>query len=117
LDSLTDKQRRSIKGTINEFFNIKDKDEVCECVKEMELSSKACWIEKFALVVIETSPKDSMKRDMLAEVVGYLKSKSVVSDKDVKTGLDNVREFIPDIAIDVPLAPKYFKAFEEACTK
>merc|ERR1711871_438797 len=70
---LTDKQARSLKGTLNEFMNIKDNNEVKCCVEEYKLPNNAVWVEGTILYAInDLKFKDSAGRQSLMDMLNYL---------------------------------------------
>merc|ERR1711865_410743 len=104
--------KKKIKSTLRKYQNIEDKNEAVLCFQEMGKLADAATVSEIVLeMVLNSAPKDERKRKAMAELLVYLQSKKILTATDVKTGIDRLAEFMDDIKIDIPMAPKFFDTF------
>ena len=72
----------------------------------MELDGKGSAAESEALNI-----------DAMAALFGFLVRNAIVSDNQVKKGVDRLHKILPDLALDVPAAPKLLAAFEKMASE
>lgn len=51
--------------------------------------------------------------DAMAALFGFLVRNAIVSDNQIKKGVDRLHQLLPDISLDVPAAPSLLEAFEK----
>jgi programmed cell death protein 4 len=55
--------------------------------------------------------------DAMAALFGFLVRNAIVSDNQVKKGVDRLHKILPDLSLDVPAAPALLEAFEKMASE
>jgi translation initiation factor 4G len=96
--------KRKSKNIIEEYFNIRDKKELAECIKELDDSH---YLELFAEETLTVVEKKSEDVDTMCDVVDYLLSENLIDKQTYVKAFKKFMEGYEDLVIDVPQAPKY----------
>ena len=113
--------KKDMDQLLQEYLLSRELDEAARCVKEldaphfhhelvkrgvfaaMELDGKGASIDTEAL----------SNMDAMAALFGFLVRNAIVSDNQVKKGVDRLHKILPDLSLDVPAAPQLLEAFEK----
>ncbi|KAG2181304.1 hypothetical protein INT43_008887 [Umbelopsis isabellina] len=96
--------KRKIKNMLDEFYGIKDKNELYECIKDLGSNEFHPQLVQQAMGVVEQKVEDI---ELTKEAFTGIQERDLISKEDWKKGLDLFMEIYEDLRIDVPLAPKY----------
>jgi len=113
--------KKDMDQLLQEYLLSRELDEAARCVKELDAPHFHHELVKrgvFAAmeldgkgISIDTEALPNM--DAMAALFGFLVRNAIVSDNQVKKGVDRLHKILPDIALDVPAAPKLLGAFEK----
>ncbi|KAI9259966.1 armadillo-type protein [Helicostylum pulchrum] len=92
--------KRKCKNILEEYFNVRDKKELSECVKELEDAHYIVLFIGEMLAVVEKKAEDVERMTQVMEFLELEKELYVKAFKSFMEGYD-------DLTIDVPQAPKY----------
>ncbi|KAG2236616.1 hypothetical protein INT48_000171 [Thamnidium elegans] len=95
-----DAVKRKCKNILEEYFNIRDKKELSECVKELDDPHYIFLFIGEMLTVVEKKAEDVERMVQVMEFLELEKDLYVKAFKNFMEGYD-------DLTIDVPQAPKY----------
>ncbi|CAN0181225.1 unnamed protein product, partial [Phaeothamnion confervicola] len=97
--------RRRGRDAFDEYAVGGDLDEAALCFRELQ-PAEHLWavVAECANVVLERRDAD---RRALARLLAALASRGILGEGDLRRGLSDVLEFLPDIEIDVPMATAY----------
>jgi programmed cell death protein 4 len=105
---------------LQEYLLGRELDEAARCVKELAAPHYHHELVKrgvFAAMeldgkkgVVETNTNSNM--DAMAALFGFLVRNVIVSENQVKKGLDRLHKILPDLSLDVPEASNLLAAFE-----
>ncbi|KAI8393552.1 uncharacterized protein BYT42DRAFT_551440 [Radiomyces spectabilis] len=99
-----DAVKRKAKNTLEEYYNIRDKKELYECVKEFdELDHRVILVTQM-LSVVEKKENDV---NMVCEMIGDLYKENLIEKEAFIKALQPFMEGYEDLTIDVPQAGKY----------
>ncbi|CEP09178.1 hypothetical protein [Parasitella parasitica] len=105
LPKLTNQEiKRKSKNILEEYFSIRDKKELFECVKELDDSDYLVVFIGEMLTAVERKAKDV---DDMCKVIEYLNSENLLSKNLYIKAFKQFMEGFDDLTIDVPQAPKY----------
>ena len=106
---------------LQEYLLSRELDEAARCVKELEAPHFHHELVKrgvFAAMemdgkgaAVESDALSNM--DAMAALFGFLVRNAIVSDNQVKKGVDRLHKILPDLSLDVPAAPTLLEAFEK----
>lgn len=105
--------KRKSKNIIEEYFSIRDKKELAECVKELDDQHYLELFTEQMLTVVEKKAEDV---DTMCDVMTYLLSEKLIDKEIYVKSFKAFMETFDDLAIDVPQAPKYIAKLLEAST-
>ena len=94
----TNELNRKVATMIVEYYNNKDNDEMINCF--LELKHKDIIVEK----MIDHAINYEKYIDTIKNIINILSDRNLLSSNNIKSGLDNILEFIDDIIIDSPNA-------------
>ncbi|CAL9244015.1 unnamed protein product [Arabidopsis halleri] len=98
--------QRKTKSLLEEYFNVRLRDEALQCVEELGSPSYHPEFVKEAISLsLEKSPPVV---EPIADLLEYLLSKKVLTPKDLETGFLLYGAMLDDIGIDLPKAPNNF---------
>ncbi|KAI8578375.1 hypothetical protein K450DRAFT_247591 [Umbelopsis ramanniana AG] len=100
-----DDAKRKIKNMFEEFYGIKDKNELYECIKDLGSNEyHPQWVQ-YGMGVVESKAEDV---ELVKEVFSGAQERELISKDDFRKGIQQfMDEIYEDLRIDVPLAPKY----------
>ncbi|KAI8984091.1 armadillo-type protein [Mycotypha africana] len=97
-------ERRS-KNTIDEYFSIRDKTELCECVKELDHPHYRVIFARKLLDVVEKKTSDV---EIVCDMIELLmKEKALLTREQFVEAFKQFWDVYEDLVIDVPQAPKH----------
>ncbi|KAI9264739.1 hypothetical protein BY458DRAFT_458095 [Sporodiniella umbellata] len=105
--------RRKSKNIIDEYFNLRDKKELSECIKELD---DPHYLELFAQETLTVVEKKSEDVDTMCDVVSYIIAEKLIEKQTYINAFKTFMEGYDDLTIDVPQAPKYVSKLLEAST-
>jgi programmed cell death protein 4 len=112
----------------SEYLLSRELDEAARCVKELaaphfhhELVKRGvfCAMEMDGGSGKHGSPGDDAftevpsNMDAMAALFGFLVRNAIVSEQQVKKGVERLHKLLPDLSLDVPAAPALLEAFEK----
>ena len=106
---------------LQEYLLSRELDEAARCVKELEAPHFHHELVKrgvFAAMELDGKKKGddaeaTSNLDAIAALFGFLVRNVIVSEYQVKKGVDRLHKILPDLSLDVPTAPKLLEAFEK----
>ncbi|KAI9286704.1 hypothetical protein BC943DRAFT_359276 [Umbelopsis sp. AD052] len=100
-----DDAKRKIKNMYEEFYGIKDKNELYECIKDLGSNEfHPQWVQ-YGMGVVESKAENV---ELVKEVFSGAQERELISKDDFRKGIQQfMDEIYEDLRIDVPLAPKY----------
>eukprot|EP00802_Teleaulax_amphioxeia_P003995 Tamp_03998.p1 GENE.Tamp_03998~~Tamp_03998.p1 ORF type:complete len:771 (-),score=244.72 Tamp_03998:328-2640(-) len=108
-EELSEEGENKVGGILREYLSILDKEEAKACIGEM-------WEKGFpkSRVNVEVVKQglmqamDGTERDgeVVGDLIGYLVKDQILSEDAVAKGFVAVLQDLPDITIDIPMAPK-----------
>ncbi|KAI9365588.1 hypothetical protein BD770DRAFT_468441 [Pilaira anomala] len=101
--------KRKCKNILEEYFNIRDKKELSECVKELDDSHHIVLFIGEMLAVVEKKAEDVERMIEVIQILDLEKDLYIKAFKQFMEGYD-------DLTIDVPQAPKYVAQLLLACS-
>ncbi|KAG1110455.1 hypothetical protein G6F42_015328 [Rhizopus arrhizus] len=96
-------ERRS-KSTIEEYFSLRDKKELCECVKELDHTDYRVIFAGKLLDVVEKKTEDV---DVVCDMIAELYKEKLMSREEYVAAFKKFWEGYEDLVIDVPKAPQH----------
>lgn len=97
--------QKTMESLFEEFFSLGDCDEALLCVQD--LSSPEFHPHLVQTGVTMAWESTDRGRELLIKLLEFLWSKRVVSQGDLRVGIMMVAEQLEDLALDIPMAPKY----------
>mmetsp|Transcript_10907 Transcript_10907/g.14210 ORF Transcript_10907/g.14210 Transcript_10907/m.14210 type:complete len:410 (+) Transcript_10907:422-1651(+) len=113
--SPVDVLKGEIKMMLEEFLSSSDMDEVCVCVKRLNVPHFHHEIIKRA-IVISLDKKDKEKA-MMSSLLAELYSREVISQQQFHLGFQRLFEALPDLELDTPGAAKIIDIFVNQALK
>jgi programmed cell death protein 4 len=97
---------------LTEFLMSRELDEAARCVRELNAPHFHHELIKRGVThAMESSdPKDSL--DAMAVLFAFLVENSILSEYQVAKGIDRLKKLLPDMILDIPLAPVLLSDFE-----
>jgi programmed cell death protein 4 len=113
--------KQEIDQLLQEYLLSRELDEAARCVKELEAPHfQHELVKRGVFAAMEMDGKSDRVNtnslanlDAMAALFGFLVRNAIVSDNQVKKGVDRLHKLLPDISLDVPTAPKLLEAFEQ----
>ena len=117
--------KKDMDQLLQEYLLSRELDEAARCVKELdaphfhhELVKRGVFIAMEADGVNVTSTEHTAVEapsniDAMAALFGFLVRNAIVSDNQVKKGVDRLHKLLPDLTLDVPAAPTLLVSFEK----
>lgn len=117
--------KKDMDQLLQEYLLSRELDEAARCVKELdashfhhELVKRGVFIAMEAdgvtVTSTDTSAVDAPSNiDAMAALFGFLVRNAIVSDNQVKKGVDRLHKLLPDLSLDVPAAPSLLVSFEK----
>jgi programmed cell death protein 4 len=110
---------------LQEYLLSRELDEAARCVKELEAPHFHHELVKRGVVnameldgvKAPDTPESLSNFDAMAALFGFLVSNAIVSEYQVKKGIDRLHKVLPDIKLDVPAAPQLLEAFENLASE
>ncbi|KAI8987139.1 hypothetical protein BDB01DRAFT_849286 [Pilobolus umbonatus] len=96
--------KRRSKNILEEYFSIRDKKELSECIKEFDNPHYLVLFVEEMMTVLEKKESEILQ---MIDVAQYLKSEQLLPKEAFMEGFKNFMEGYDDLTIDVPQAPKY----------
>lgn len=106
---------------LQEYLLSRELDEAARCVRELEAPHFHHELVKRGVFVAmeldgvktDDDPHANANIDAMAALFGFLVQNLIVSEYQVRKGIDRLHKILPDIMLDVPSAPKLLNAFEK----
>ncbi|KAI8054195.1 armadillo-type protein [Gilbertella persicaria] len=95
---------RRCKGTIDEYFSLRDKTELCECVKELDHTHYRVVFASKLLDVVEKKTEDV---EIVCEMIEVLNKEKLMAREEYVAAFKKFWEGYEDLVIDVPKAPEH----------
>lgn len=113
--------KKDMDQLLQEYLLSRELDEAARCVKELEAPHFHHELVKrgvFAAMELDGKKSageadDNSSIDAMAALIGFLVRNVIVSEYQVKKGLDRLHKILPDLSLDVPAAPALLAAFEK----
>lgn len=103
--------KESIRMALEEYLDTRDLNEAARCLGELKLSHFRHEVVKRSLVLgLERSDPD---RELLSALLAHLSARGDLSEDNAVRGFRRVREDLPDLELDVPMARTEFGKFLE----
>ncbi|KAI8636113.1 armadillo-type protein [Parasitella parasitica] len=96
--------KRKSKNIIEEYFSLRDKKELLECVKELDHTDYRVVFAGKLLDVVERKTQDV---DVACEIITELSKERIVSREEYILAFKSFWEGYEDLIIDVPKAPEH----------
>ena len=119
--------KKDMDQLLQEYLLSRELDEAARCVKELDAPHFHHELVKrgvFAAMELDgkgatasVDAEDLSNMDAMAALFGFLVRNAIVSDNQVKKGVDRLHKILPDLSLDVPAAPKLLEAFEKMVTE
>jgi programmed cell death protein 4 len=117
--------KKDMDQLLNEYLLSRELDEAARCVKELEAPHfhhelvKRGVFNAMELDGIKASdaPEALSNLDAMAALFGFLVTNAIVSENQVKKGIDRLHKILADIQLDVPTAPLLLQAFEKLASE
>lgn len=117
--------KKDMDQLLQEYLLSRELDEAARCVKELEAPHFHHELVKrgvFAAMELDgkgaSVDADALSNmDAMAALFGFLVRNAIVSDNQVKKGVDRLQKLLPDLSLDVPAAPKLLAAFEKMASE
>ncbi|KMS94553.1 hypothetical protein BVRB_020250, partial [Beta vulgaris subsp. vulgaris] len=108
-----EKIKKGVSSMVREFMRISDENEVLLCMDELDQADNSLRnVMIVSSCLIEAMESNEAKeRANAAQLVVLLSQKSLISQKDVEAGVEEMLEDLPNIVVDLPVAPKRFGEF------
>lgn len=118
--------KKDMDQLLQEYLLSRELDEAARCVKELdaphfhhELVKRGVFIAMEMdggnnNVAIPNSVSEAPSNiDAMAALFGFLVRNAILSDNQVKKGIDRLHKLLPDLSLDVPAAPSLLADFEK----
>mmetsp|Transcript_99022 Transcript_99022/g.285740 ORF Transcript_99022/g.285740 Transcript_99022/m.285740 type:complete len:438 (-) Transcript_99022:161-1474(-) len=104
---------------LQEYLLSRELDECARCVKELDSAHYMHELVKRGVkIAMEQDGKDSATQhekssiDAMAALFGFLVKNAIISEYQVKKGVDRLHRILDDLKLDVPTAPTLLQDFE-----
>lgn len=94
------------KSLLEEYFSARDFEEAKLCVQELKWPDY--YPEFVRTAIILAMDKSERHVDLVGQLLDFLYSEKTLPAKDIEAGLMSIADEFDDIAIDIPLAPRFF---------
>ena len=113
--------KKDMDQLLKEYLLSRELDEGARCVQELDAPHFHHELVKrgvFAAMEMDgkgesVDTSDLSNLDAMAALFGFLVRNAIVSDNQVRKGVDRLHKILPDMSLDVPCAPKLLEAFEK----
>ena len=118
--------KKDMDQLLQEYLLSRELDEAARCVKELdaphfhhELVKRGVFIAMEMdggnnNVAMSSSVSEAPSNiDAMAALFGFLVRNAILSDNQVKKGIDRLHKLLPDLSLDVPAAPSLLADFEK----
>lgn len=104
---------------LREFLLSRELDEAARCVKELDAPQfHHELVKRGVFAAMEADGNNGLSNiDAMAALFGFLVRNAIVSEHQVKKGVDRLHKILPDMSLDVPAAPDLLAAFENMATE
>lgn len=117
--------KKDMDQLLQEYLLSRELDEAARCVKELEAPHFHHELVKRGVfnameldgVKASDAPEALSNLDAMAALFGFLVTNAIISEYQVKKGIDRLHKILPDIQLDVPAAPHLLEAFEKLATE
>ena len=107
--------KNEIKMMLEEFISSSDMDEVCICVKRLNVPHFHHEIIKRAIVI--AMDKKDKEMAMMSSLLAELYIREIISLQQFHLGFQRLYEALPDLQLDTPNASKILEIFEVQALK
>ncbi|KAI5061888.1 hypothetical protein GOP47_0022427 [Adiantum capillus-veneris] len=97
--------QKKTESLFEEFFSLGDLDEALLCVQDLKSPEYNPQLVQIGVTMALDSTDQG--RELISKLFEFLCSKKVLSQGDVRAGIRMVAEQLEDLALDIPMAPKY----------
>jgi programmed cell death protein 4 len=104
---------------LQEYLLSRELDECARCVKELDSAHYMHELVKRGVkIAMEEDGKDSATQhqkssiDAMAALFGFLVQNAIISEHQVRKGVDRLHRVLDDLKLDVPAAPTLLQDFE-----
>jgi len=101
-----EKIEKEVNLMIEEFMTSRDNEEAALCVTDLKDPGRY-YVVVLRSVLLSTEKKEK-ERGIIAEMLDGLSKSKTLETPHFVTGFERCLQYIPDIAIDVPFAPKVY---------
>ena len=113
--------KKDMDQLLQEYLLSRELDEAARCVKELEAPHfHHELVKRGVFAAMELDGKkvageadDNSSIDAMAALFGFLVRNVIVSEYQVKKGIDRLHKILPDLSLDVPAAPALLATFEK----
>jgi len=113
--------KKDMDQLLQEYLLSRELDEAARCVKELEAPHFHHELVKRGVTVAmeldgkktADEPDSNSNLDAMAALFGFLVNNVIVSEYQVKKGIDRLHKILQDISLDVPAAPTLLATFEK----
>jgi programmed cell death protein 4 len=118
--------KKDMDQLLQEYLLSRELDEAARCVKELDAPHFHHELVKrgvFSAMEMDgggnhassgdTFTEAPSNMDAMAALFGFLVRNAIVSEQQVKKGVERLHKLLPDLSLDVPAAPALLEAFEK----
>ena len=118
--------KKDMDQLLQEYLLSRELDEAARCVSELDAPHFHHELVKrgvFAAMELDGTKGASVDTsalsnvDAMAALFGFMVRNAIVSDNQVKKGVDRLHKLLPDLSLDVPAAPTLLEAFEKMASE
>jgi len=114
--------KKDMDQLMQEYLLSRELDEAARCIKELEAPHfHHELVKRGVFAAMEQDGKgtegEALNIDAMAALFGFLVRNAIVSDNQVKKGVDRLHKILPDLSLDVPAAPMLLEAFEKMASE
>lgn len=107
--------KEEIKMMLEEFLSSSDMDEVCVCVKRLNVPHFHHEIIKRAIVI--AMDKKDREKAMMSSLFAEMYAREIISAQQMTLGFQRLYEALPDLELDTPGATKILEIFATQALK
>lgn len=113
--------KKDMDQLLEEYLHSRELDEAARCVKELQAPHFHHELVKRGVVLAmeadgkrkSDEPDAHCSLDAMAALFGFLVRNLIISEYQVKKGVDRLLQRLPDLSLDVPAAPELLSVFQE----
>jgi len=108
-EELSEDGENKVGGIVREYLSIHDKEEAKICIQELYdkgFAKPRVNVEVVRAGLMQAMDAGDQEGELIGSLLGYLVKEEIISDDAVAKGFVAVLADLPDITIDIPMAPK-----------